>query len=178
MKNIKNILFLLLIMFIAGCTTAAINISCKHVKLSKTASYGVIPFRNNTDRPQAGIRAATITAGILHTRGIANVKLYSLPSAKATLLANPNQTISLKRMFAWARRNNIQYLVTGSVNEWRYKVGLDGEPAVNVTIKIQNAKNMDYIWNAVGSYTGSSRDGLGVVAQKLITVLLANVELV
>ena len=37
---------------------------------------------------------------------------------------------------AQARQQGANYAVAAAVNEWRYKVGLDGEPAVGVSISI------------------------------------------
>ena len=36
----------------------------------------------------------------------------------------------------WARERQARYALTGAVDEWRYKVGVDGEPAAGVTLQI------------------------------------------
>ena len=177
MKQIKLALLFLLTIAIAGCATSAINISGNQVVLSKNASYGVIPFKNNTDRPQAGDRAAALTDGILQTIELNKVTMYQSTNPKNNLITDPNESISMRTQLIWARRNNIRYIMSGTVNEWRYKVGLDGEPAVNVTLKLYDTKAHKYIWSAVGSLTGGSRDGLGVTAQKLISCLLSYINL-
>jgi polysaccharide biosynthesis protein PelC len=178
MKQVKITLLALLVMILAGCMTSATNISSNQITLPKSAGYGVIPFENNTDRPQAGNRAAAITAGILQTRGPNKVFVYQQAVSKNNLIAEPNKNISTRSLAAWAKRNNIRYIISGTVNEWRYKVGLDGEPSVNVTIKLYDARNRKYLWNAVGSLTGGSRYGLGVIAQRLIANLLSYINLV
>lgn len=66
--------------------------------------------------------------------------------------------------------------MTGTVNEWRYKVGLDGEPAVSVTLKLIDMRNGRVIWSAVGSKMGSSRSSLGNVGQRLIDSMLNQIE--
>jgi polysaccharide biosynthesis protein PelC len=178
MKQIKYMLLALLAIAITGCATSAINISCSQIRLPRNANYGVMPFQNNTDRPQTGNRAAAITAGILQTMGPNNVTVYQPVTYKNEIIANPNKTISMRTQLAWAKRNNIRYILSGTVNEWRYKVGLDGEPAVNLTLKLYDTRMHRYIWNAVGSLTGGSRDGLGLIAQRLISGLLGYITLV
>jgi len=137
-----------------------------------------MPFRNNTDRPQAGNRAAAITAGILQTMGTNKAIVYRPITPRNGLIVDPNKAISKRVQLMWARRNHIRYLVTGTVNEWRYKVGLDGEPAVNITLRLYDIRTHKYVWNAVGSLSGGSRDGLGVTAQQLIATLLNYIHLV
>lgn len=178
MKKVKYILLILLTVIIAGCVTSAINISSDQVMLSKHANFGVIPFKNNTNRPQAGNSAAAITAGILQTMGANKAIVYQPMVAKNALIDNPNKTISKRVQLLWARRNHIRYLITGTVNEWRYKVGLDGEPAVNVSLRLYDVRTHKHVWNAVGSVSGGSRDGLGVVAQRLLASLLSYICLV
>ena len=36
----------------------------------------------------------------------------------------------------WAKEQQAKYAVAASVDEWRYKVGLDGEPAAGITLSI------------------------------------------
>ena len=36
----------------------------------------------------------------------------------------------------WAKTTGAKYAVAGSVDEWRYKVGLDGEPATGISLNV------------------------------------------
>jgi hypothetical protein len=66
------------------------------------------------------------------------------------------------------------YALTGAVDEWRYKVGIDGEPAVGLTLQIINLTDGDrVVWSAAGSKSGWSREALSAVAQKLIKDMLS-----
>lgn len=154
-------------------------VSCGTTKLNTTPgvvlppdAWGIVPFMNNSGTPQAGHKAATITAALLRAEGVHTLKMYHSNRHCNKVMVCMNYRPPMRRLLAWAHRRHIRYLVLGSVNEWRYKVGLDGEPAVNVTIKIKDIHTGQVVWSAVGSKTGSSRSGLGVIAQRLIAMLL------
>lgn len=59
------------------------------------------------------------------------------------------------------------------MSEWRYKVGVDGEPAVGITLQVIDVPSGNVIWSATGSRTGWSRDAVSAVAQKLLRELLS-----
>jgi hypothetical protein len=73
----------------------------------------------------------------------------------------------------WARIQNARYAIYGAVDEWRYKVGIDGEPAVGVALHIIDLQSNAVVWSGVGGKSGWSRESLSGVAQKLIKRLLA-----
>lgn len=64
-------------------------------------------------------------------------------------------------------------LYRATVDEWRYKVGVDGEPAVGITLQVIEVQSGNVIWSAAGSRTGWSRDAVSAVAQKLLRQLLS-----
>jgi hypothetical protein len=67
--------------------------------------------------------------------------------------------------------------VQGAVDEWRYKVGVDGEPAVGVALQVVDLQSGAVVWSAVGAKSGWSREALAAVAQKLIGELIASAPL-
>jgi hypothetical protein len=67
----------------------------------------------------------------------------------------------------------MRYAVTGTVDEWRYKVGVDGEPAVGFTLQVLDVPTGRVLWSAAGGRTGWSREALSAVAHQLLTRLSA-----
>jgi hypothetical protein len=64
------------------------------------------------------------------------------------------------------------------VDEWHYKVGIDGEPAVGMTLQIIDLAEGDrVVWSAASGKSGWSREALSAVAQKLIKDMLSGVSL-
>ena len=73
---------------------------------------------------------------------------------------------------AWARQAGARYALTGSVDEWRYKVGVDGEAAVGVVLSIVDVESGRAVWSGSGAQSGWSREALSGVAQRLLRRLL------
>ncbi|QGZ64459.1 penicillin-binding protein activator LpoB [Paraburkholderia acidisoli] len=141
-------------------------------QLSKTDAFAVLPLANNTETPQAGQRAASIVQSLMTSYGYTNLKRYPASGDDETLFdpAKPDQQ---QAALGWARQQNAHYALTGAVNEWRYKVGVDGEPAVGITLEVVDVQSGAVVWSATGSRTGWSRDSVSGVAQKLERELLS-----
>lgn len=169
--------------FIAMVLTTAVLLSgCTELNKSPgqnfpaQASLAVLPLVNHTETPQAGKRVTAMLAGILRTSSNYRVTVYHPKVSSKALLANPYKTYSMPSALAWAKRRGAQYAITGSVNEWRYKVGLDGEPVANVVLKVINLRNNRVVWSSVGSKIGGSRSGLSNIGQELLNDLLSRVN--
>jgi TolB-like protein len=139
--------------------------------VSKDASWTVLPIVNQTETPQAGQRAASIAQSLLASGGFRQLTRYPA-SADDENLFDPAKPDAGARALDWARAQKIQYALTGAVTEWRYKVGVDGEPAVGITFDVIEVESGKVLWSAAGSRTGWSRDALSGVAQKLEKQLL------
>lgn len=156
------------LLVLASCSTVQVG---KAPSLERSAKWAILPFVNQTETPQAGLRAESITENLLRADGIASMKKY--PSAMNTeTLFEPADRKQFDAALAWARAENIKYGVAGTVDEWRYKVGIDGEPAAGVTLQLIDVQSGDVMWAASGGSTGWSRESLSGVAQKLIGKLL------
>ena len=139
---------------------------------SRKDLWTILPIANNTETPQAGLRAASIAEGLLSAEGFTQIKRYPASADDETLF-DPAKSDIQQKALDWARSEHIHYALTGSVNEWRYKVGVDGEPAVGMTLQLIDVPSGNVIWSGTGSRTGWSRDALSGVAQKLERQLLS-----
>lgn len=155
-----------------ACTTKIVNHSpCGTVNLAyKTA---VVPFSNHTETPLAGERAMSITAAVLESRGVYNLAVYKNDHQGRILFPGMNKVETEEGLMRWARSTNARYMLTGSVNEWTYKVGLDGEPVVGVSMQVIDLANGRIVWTAVGSQNGGSRTAVSTVGQELINRLIS-----
>lgn len=139
--------------------------------LERGVRWGLVPFVNNTETPQAGLREESIVEGLLRAGKSIDLEGYPATLNDETLF-EPMDRRQQEAAMDWAKKQGIRYTFTGSVDEWRYKVGVDGEPAVGLTLKIVDVSNGRVIWSAVGSGTGWSREALSAVAQKLTRKLI------
>lgn len=156
---------------LGGCAT--IDSSQGAAVLDSGAKWVLLPILNHTDVPQAGLRAEAITEPLLRARGIGNLVRYPAALNPETLF-DPAERKAQDEAQKWARSQGARYAVYGAVDEWRYKVGIDGEPAVGITLAVLDLKSGEVAWSAVGGKSGWSRESLAAVAQKLIRELLGS----
>jgi len=140
--------------------------------IARGDTVAVLPIANYTETPQAGLRAEAIAASLLQAGGNANLKQYP-PNLNPETLFEPAERESVGRALEWARGEKARYALTGAVQEWRYKVGVDGEPAVGISLQLLEVSSGQVVWSATGSQSGWSRESLSGTAQKLLRRLLA-----
>ena len=139
--------------------------------LQANAEWTVLPFANHTETPMAGNRAESVAEALLHARGVGKVKRYT-STAQQEALFDAGDNKRQEQALAWAREQGVRYALAGTVAEWRYKVGVDGEPAAGITLQIIDVQSGDILWSGAGGKSGWSREALSAVAQKLIRELL------
>ena len=157
----------------AWLTGCAVVDSAPAPKLARGDEIAVLPIVNHTETPQAGERAASIAAALLAADGFARVSAYPASGDDQAPFDTAAAPDAAKKALDWARDRHARYALTGTVTEWRYKVGVDGEPAVGLTLQLLDVDGGGVIWSAAGSSTGWSRASLAGVAQKLERKLLA-----
>ena len=140
-------------------------------------TWVVVPFVNNTETPFAAERAEAITTSLLYARGVKRV--LTVPqeiSADADVL--PDRGLKRNQQgLEWAKKNSIRFAVVGTVTEWRYKVGLDGEPVAGMTLQLLDLSNGRVLWSGSSGKSGWSREAVSAVAQQVLEKLIATIEL-
>ena len=158
---------------LGGCATSVVDRGqVPAFAKSKDDTWAVLPLKNNTETPQAGQRAASIARSVMASYGYTNVVRYPASGDDETLFdpAKPDQQ---QTALDWARQQHAHYAVTGAVNEWRYKVGVDGEPAVGLTFEVVEVDSGKIVWSTSGARTGWSRSAVSGVGQRLERQMLA-----
>ena len=175
MKKLCGLLIIGLVFVITACSTIDTSPS---PQVDKGQGWIVLPFVNNTEVPSAGDRAAAITIALLRAQGVEDIK-YVSPSryqGKNVIIQPKLSQSQINQAVQTARRQRIRYVVTGTVNEWNYKAGIDGQPVVGVTIDLIDSANGHVIWSAVASGTGWGRSSISDVAQNLISSSLKSLK--
>ncbi len=166
---------LLALSMLTSC--AVLDQSTATTPLARNAKWGLLPIVNHTEVPQAGLRAEAITEVLLRTDGVSNLQRYPALLNQDSLF-EPAERKVVEDALVWARGQGVRYAVTGAVEEWHYKVGIDGEPAVGMTMQIIDLKDgAPVVWSSAASQSGWSREALSAVAQKLIKSMLSEVPL-
>ncbi|MBA1146377.1 hypothetical protein H0Z60_04825 [Ectothiorhodospiraceae bacterium WFHF3C12] len=143
--------------------------------LPREARWAMLPIVNQSSTPQAGQRAEAIAATLLRAEGVTLVEYPPAEDADSFPVLEEGKRLVEARQ--WARRGGYRYGVTGTVSEWRYKSGLDGEPAVGVTLKIIDLQNDTVLWSATGARSGWGRESLAGTGHKVIAGLIEGIEL-
>ena len=126
----KKVILVIVSLVLLSCSSMVENVQRG---LEKGPTFAVIPFENNTETPLAGLRVASIAEGVASSKGynVKRVITYEQKEYTQEDIMNIINTLKDK---------NIDYVITGSVNEFRYKAGIDGEPAVSITLRIFSLK--------------------------------------
>jgi polysaccharide biosynthesis protein PelC len=140
--------------------------------LESKDSVAVVTMANFTETPAAGSSAAAIAANTLRQNGFSDVRMAPVDPAANAMFDTAQRDIGEKKL-AWAREQRVKYVLTGAVEEWRYKVGVDGEPVAGVTFELIDVASGQVVWSATGSKSGWTRSSLSSVASSLIGNLLS-----
>lgn len=167
-RMLARLLLVLSLVSLGACSTVE---TARAPALQKNVRWALLPALNNTETPQAGARLEEITASLMQAHGVNELLHYPPASATPDLLA-PADRQAQQAALDWARSQNVRYAVLGSVQEWRYKTGVDGEPAAGITLSILDAGSGKVLWSGTAARTGWSRESVAGVAQKLVDKLL------
>ncbi|MAX55507.1 MAG: hypothetical protein CL537_08370 [Alcanivoracaceae bacterium] len=164
----RLLISVLLIVALAGCTHVR---SSQDVSVSGQGTWLVLPLVNRTATPQAGLRAAAIVESVLYRHGVERVEAYP-DTENDGVLFEASSPASRQKMTQWVSTQDATYVVSGVVHEWRYKTGVDGEPAVGVMLEIRELPSGEIVYSGTGSRAGWARDSLSETGQKVIDKLL------
>lgn len=164
-------LCLLGIFIAASATSCAVIDVQKRVPLDLKTRWALLPILDLTETTMAGARVETPLMSLARTK--LNLELTKYPAAtEQEPLGDLDERQRYQQALSWARKKGFVYGITGSVNEWKYRNGADGEAAVGITISVVDIASDRTIWSATGSRSGWGRETASGVAQKLLRVML------
>ena len=141
----------------------------KSTLLSTNKTYAIASFWNYTETPMAGLRAASIVESVLAEQ---NIAIHSIIDGSDDLSSKKSKLEIFNIQKAQAKTMKANFLITGSVQEWQYKTGIDGEPVVSYTIKVIDLENNAIVFNGVGAKSAWGHKSIGVVAQEIAKELI------
>ncbi|GIX22791.1 MULTISPECIES: hypothetical protein [Caldimonas] len=136
-------------------------------------TLAVLPLHNATEAAYADRRAQAILLSLLQQRGLKTTLYPQAPTDNPLQASVPPST---SEALQWARREGATWALTGTVTEWRYKSGVDGEPAVGLTLQLIDLRSGEVVWSATGARTGWGYQALAAVGQAQIEELLRGVQ--
>jgi polysaccharide biosynthesis protein PelC len=177
MNTKRRSLLLLATLAVAGCTGYSTSSSqSPGVSLEGEQKWVMLPMVNHTDTPQAGLAAEAIAEHALRVRGVGNIVRYPAALSRDSLF-EPAERRVVEEAQKWAREQGVRYGLTGVVEEWRYKVGIDGEPVAGLTLQVIDIASGRVLWSASGARSGWSRESLSGVANQLLGDMMGKLPL-
>jgi len=139
----------------------------------RTIRLAVVPFNNLTEYPHAGLIVTELWRTELGTQGFGTIPGPLVTEALGT--ATPRAEGVPVDPFALGKQLGVTHVAVGSVTEYRYKFGLDGEPAVGISAAIINVADGSVCWQGSASDTGFGYDSLNRVAQLVCKGLVSSI---
>ena len=155
----RRLAFLTMIVLLFSCARV---INQTPILKDDASPYAVLPLENFTETPYAGYRVSSILEGVLGSKG------YSLIDRVWGFVEKEYSKEDIEKLKEEATRKGARYLIYGSVNEFRYKTGIDGEPAVSITLFIYDTKESRIVRTVSISGSGWVHESLGTLTQRLI----------
>jgi len=155
----RFILAFIFALFISACSTLVISDTSVLPDVNTSRSITLFALNNYTDTPQAGMRASNLIEGALLTKGYTVVNAISA------------KTKTLQEQITIAGENGSDYILIGGVSEWRYKTGIDGEPAISLKLKMIKVDSQKVVWNATASSNDWGNASIGTTAQDMIETM-------
>ncbi len=169
-RHIRLIPIAFLALLLCGCSVHQAEPAHDY---SNAATWVVLPFDNHSETPMASERVEALTLSALRAR---QLDAQSVPTTGDPYqLPRVADRHRYDEALAFARSMGVAYGVTGSVVEWRYKSGLDGEPAVGVAMHVVEVATGDTLWSGSFSRSGWSRESLSGTGQKVIAKLVSGI---
>lgn len=155
------------VILLSGCAVTDVH---RTEPLSRQAQWALLPIANHSETPLAGHKAEASLMTLLHQQGIRSLSQAPRPP-RQNFLALPSEQ-DYQAALDWAQQQGVRYGVTGSVDEWQYKTGLDGEPAIGISLRVVDVNTGAVLWSASGARTGWGFSTTSGVAQKLMADLV------
>jgi hypothetical protein len=158
-----------------ACTSTMTSVQ-RSTALHAGGRWVMLPVANFSETPQAGERIESMLETLLRKQGISSLDRYPpIKDDDTHLVVSDRQRY--EESLAWARGQRFDFAVYGSVEEWRYKSGIEGEPAVGLSVRIVDLKNNRVLWSASGSRTGGRSDNASETALTILDSLVGEMRL-
>lgn len=155
-------------LLLASCVTHRVDINPRAAVPEAPRSVILLPVVNASGAPLAGDRAEAILTTLLLAKGLEGLDRYVDPVDAG--VPDLDDRRRYDEALASARAAGVELGVTGTVVEWRYRPGLDDEPAVSISLRIVEVASGRVLWSGSGSR--GARGTVGALAQILLSELV------
>lgn len=150
---------------LSGCTSV-LDVKGE-APIKRDGKWVLLPFSDFGETPQAGERAEELASSLMRVRWNVELERYAVTKESASLV-DLDERQRYDKALTWAREQGFTYGLTGSVQEWRYRSGSEGEAAVGLSLRVINIQTGRAEWLATGSKSGFGSQTVSGVAEKLL----------
>jgi curli biogenesis system outer membrane secretion channel CsgG len=172
--RVNLLLSAILLMALSACTVIDKH-GIETFESSKT--WVLLPFQNPSGTPRAGDKVEEILATLLRAKGMNNLQVYHYKNEKEDLWPILDDQHRQDEALKSAKQSHFYYGITGNIEEWNYKTGVGGEPAVGLNLRIIEIPTGKVIWSATGAKSGWGAETVSGTGQKLLDELLSDLEI-
>jgi hypothetical protein len=173
MEYVKTFFYLTVLSLVLGCSTTIIQ---SGQPVNPSEPWVLLPIQNYSQSPQASERVREMLATLMRVHGVASIEFYSSAQNDGAL-PEIDEYRRYQQALTWARDQHFIYALTGSVEEWGYKRGIEGEPAVALSLRVVEVASGKVLWSATGARSGWGRETVSGTALKLLNELLSTLEI-
>jgi hypothetical protein len=155
---------------VSGCGATGTTV-VRSGPVRSSGRWVILPVVNNSETPQAGERLEAILDTLLRKGGVGTLDRYPPPKEDDTHLVSSDRQ-RYEAALEWARTAKYDFAVGGSVEEWRYKSGLDAEPAIGISMRVLEVSTGKVLWAATGTRTGGSNQNTSATAVELLDAMM------
>lgn len=170
LKAVNRLIMGFLLITLVGCGT---TVSESTAVLDQSRTLYIMPFANQSNMPMAQSQVEELVASVLSAQGF-TVRVYPkdrISDVQASL--EPERRGEEARV--WLSQQPAGYIVQGAVHEWQYKFGLDGEPAVGLTLTVSDM-NQAELWRGSTSRSGWGRESITRMGIKAISEITEEIN--
>lgn len=173
----KSVTVLALVL-ISACSSEVIRVGPEAGQdVPASASWAVLPISNFSSTPQAGDMVQRLLEPSLRSKGIGRLVLYDEVNTADADMLGLNRGKRYQDALKWAAGEGVGYAVSGSVQEWRYKSGVERRPVAALSLKLIDVGTGQVIWSCTGADSGGGADTISGTAQTLLDNMLSKLEM-
>ncbi|WP_027856095.1 hypothetical protein [Marinobacterium jannaschii] len=158
---------------LVGCST---HYSAEDLTLESDNVIALMPIINYSQTPLAGEKAESLVSSLWSQTYDSRLLVYPTKTSEESKLPALFDDKRYQQAQGWLQQQNTDYYLTGVINEWHYKAGLDAEPAVGITLVLHRSEDDRIVWSSTAARAGWSRESLTSTAHKVIDELLQSVD--
>jgi curli biogenesis system outer membrane secretion channel CsgG len=163
-----------LLMALSACTVIDKH-GVEIFESSKT--WVLLPFQNHSGTPRAGDKVEEILATLLRAKGMNDLHVHPYNPEKEDIWPILDDQHRQEDALKSAKQSHFYYGITGNIEEWAYKTGVGGEPAVGLNLRIIEIPTGKVVWSATGAKSGWGAETVSGTGQKLLDELLSDLEI-